>query len=234
MANQNEVSTAISQSPWFQDVPEEGLQKLAKASKVEKYAKNSFLFCAGDLTRSIYCLLEGRIRVSIVSSIGQEFAINDVEVHGWMGEAGLFSEKGRVLELQFKEAGRALNIPRNVVLALADEYPVIYKNILKDHMDISRASFELLGGMLFYPLKARLAGRILALLEDYGKPCEEGTRLDISLSQKDFARFILGSRQRINKIFREWDDKGMVLMKDGRYIIPDIARLEEEVELQDE
>jgi len=79
-----------------------------------------------------------------------------------------------------------------------------------------------------------LAGRILALLEDYGKPCEEGTRLDISLSQKDFARFILGSRQRINKIFREWDDKGMVLMKDGRYIIPDIARLEEEVELQDE
>jgi CRP/FNR family cyclic AMP-dependent transcriptional regulator len=201
MANQNEVFNAIRLSPWFQDVPEEGLLKLAKASKVEKYAKNSFLFCAGDLTKSIYCLLEGRIRVSIVSSIGQEFAINDVEVHGWMGEAGLFSEKGRVLELQFKEAGRALNIPRN---------------------------------MLFYPLKARLAGRILALLEDYGKPCEDGTCLDIALSQKDFARLVLGSRQRINKIFREWDDQGMIMMKDGRYIVPDVERLLKEVELQDE
>jgi CRP/FNR family cyclic AMP-dependent transcriptional regulator len=234
MAIQTDVPAIIRSSDWFKDIPEDAIQKLAKATKIEKYAKNSFLFCAGDITKSIYCLLEGRIRVSIVSSIGQEFALTDIEPLGWMGDASLFSEEGRVLELQFKEAGRALNIPRNVVLAIADEYPTVYKNLLKDHMIRTRQTYLLLGGMLFYPLKSRLAGRILSLLEEHGTPCEEGTRLNISLSQKDFARLILGSRQRINKIFREWDDLGIILMKDGRYIIPDITRLEKEVELQDE
>ncbi|MFT7111232.1 MAG: hypothetical protein ACI843_002912, partial [Psychrobacter glaciei] len=33
---------------------------------------------------------------------------------------------------------------------------------------------------------------------------------------------------------REWDDQGMIIMKDGRYIVPDLDRLLKEVELQDE
>jgi CRP/FNR family cyclic AMP-dependent transcriptional regulator len=234
MSIQTNVADIIRQSPWFKDLPEDGVQKLAKATKIERYEKNSFLFCAGEITKSIYCLLEGRIRVSIVSSIGQEFSLTDIEPNGWMGDASLFSEEGRVLELQFKEAGRALNIPRNTVLAVADEYPSVYKNLLQDHMLRTRQTYMLLGGMLFYPLKSRLAARIISLLKEHGVTCEEGTRLDISLSQKDFAGLVLGSRQRINKIFRQWDDEGTILMKNGCYIIPDIGRLEAEIELQDD
>lgn len=234
MSNQIDVPEIIRQSPWFQGIPEEAIGKLAKAAKIEKYAKNSFLFCAGEITKSVYCLLEGRVRVSIVSSIGQEFSINDVEPGGWAGEASLFSEEARILELQFKEAGRALNIPRNIVLDVADEHPIVYKNMLKVSMDQARQTFSLLGGMLFYPLKSRLAGRILSLLEHHSVPCEEGLILDMNLSQKDFARLILGSRQRINKIFREWDEEGIVIQKNGKYIITDVDYLEKEIELTDE
>lgn len=234
MTNQIDVPAIIKNSDWFKSLPDDAINKLAKAAKIEKYAKNSFLFCAGDITKSIYCLIDGRVRVSIVSSIGQEFSLTDIEPNGWMGDASLFSEEGRVLELQFKEAGRALSIPRNLVLSIADEYPTVYKDLLKDHMERTRQMYLLLGGMLFYPLKSRLAGRILSLLEEHGVPCEEGTKLDMSLSQKDFARLVLGSRQRINKIFREWEIKGMIKVKDSRYIIPDLDRLAQEVELQDE
>ncbi len=146
-----------------------------------------------------------------------------------------FLMEGRVLELQFKEPGRALNIPRNIVLAVADEYPSVYKNLLKDHMHRTRQTYMLLGGMLFYPLKSRLAGRILSLLEEHKYPVRRrGYTLTWNLSQKDFARLILGSRQRINKIFREWDEEGIVLLKNGKYIITDIEYLEKEVELKDE
>ena len=58
-----------------------------------------------------------------------------------------------------------------------------------------------MAGIAFYPLRARLAGRLLVLRLDYGVPCDEGDLLDVHLSQSDFARLCLGSRQRINKFF---------------------------------
>lgn len=229
-----DVASIIDRSPWFVDLPPEAKQKLISACKITKYKKNSFLFSAGDVTKSIYCLIDGRIRVSITSSIGQEFAINDLEPESWLGEASLFSNEGRVLELQFKEDGHAISIPNSVILQVGDQYPIMYRSILQDGLKRTRSMYELLGGMLFYPLKSRLAGRILYLLQDHGKEKEDGIYLDINLSQKEFARMVFGSRQRINKIFRQWEDDGIVLMKENQYFIPDIERLQQEVELLDE
>ncbi len=233
--NENiDVAGIIDRSPWFKELPSEAKQKLVAAAKIEKYPKNSFLFCVGDVTQRVHCLIGGRIRVSVTSPLGQEFALQDIEPENWLGEAALFSEEGRVLELQFKEAGQALSIHRNVILEVGSEHPMMFSYILKDHLQRTRGMYELLGGMLFYPLKTRLAGRILYFLEEHGEEADGGIYLDMNLSQQDFARLVFGSRQRINKIFRQWNEQGVMIMKANRYFIPDLARFEQEVELVEE
>jgi hypothetical protein len=56
-------------------------------------------------------------------------------------------------------------IPRAVVLAVGDEHPLMYRNIFRHHIMRSRGIYRLLVGMAFYPLRSRLAGRLLALIE---------------------------------------------------------------------
>ena len=89
-------------------------------------------------------------------------------------------------------------------------------------------------GILFYPLSARLAGRLLEQAQLHGVQTEQGIRLDISLSQSDFANLVMGSRPRVNKIFGQWRDKNIVVMEQGKYLIKNLAALEDELELIDE
>ncbi|MBC8381050.1 MAG: helix-turn-helix domain-containing protein [Pseudomonadales bacterium] len=57
--------------------------------------------------------------------------------------------------------------------------------------------------------------------------------IDIELSQDDFARLCLGSWQRVNKIFREWTEKGILGMQSDRYLIYDMSALQRELTVEE-
>ena len=228
---QHEFEQIISRSPYFANIPDSAAHELVAASKIVEYKTNEFIFTIGEVTTFVFCILSGRVRVSIASSAGDEFAVTDFKAEQWLGQESLFNDKPRLLNMQAKEPTNILKIPRKTVLEIGASYPLMYRSMLAHHIELTRGMYELLGGMLFYPLKSRLAGRILILLQEYGEEADHGIYLSVKLSQNDFARLSMGSRQRINKIFREWNKDGIVIMKSDRYFIPDVEILEREAEL---
>ena len=54
----------------------------------------------------------------------------------------------------------------------------------------------------------------------------------MKLTQNDFARLALGSRQRVNKIFRKWGERGIIERRGDRLAILDLPSLEAEVSLE--
>ncbi|GAA6136243.1 hypothetical protein NBRC116188_30330 [Oceaniserpentilla sp. 4NH20-0058] len=223
-----DIAQIISNAPWFRDLPEDAKNTLITAARLEKHPKNSFLYAAGDIALKVHCLVEGRIRAILTSPQGQEFGLDDFKPITWVGEAMLFSDEREVLSLQFKESGKTVSLNRNIVLEVAGKHPSIYRNILKSQIQRNRGMYRLMGGMLFYPLKSRLAWRILYFLKHHSYEADGGTYLDIHFSQQDLARLVFGSRQRVNKIFKLWSEAGVVLVRDKKYFIPDVNRLIEE------
>ena len=63
------------------------------------------------------------------------------------------------------------------------------------------------------------------LIEVHGGREGSSARLETTMSQSDFAKLIGGSRQQVNRVFRQWNDEGIVLFKDGQYHVPAIDRL---------
>jgi hypothetical protein len=105
----------------------------------------------------------------------------------------------------------------------------LYRNLYRAVWVNTRGLYEILEAMLFYPLKARVAGRVLVLIADHGHRVEDGVLLDIKLSQNDFARLAMGSRQRVNGIFRDWDKQGLVESRGDYLLIKDIEGLQREM-----
>jgi CRP/FNR family cyclic AMP-dependent transcriptional regulator len=131
---------------------------------------------------------------------------------------------------QVKEKAQILSIPRNVVLEVGKQFPVLYRNLFKNSIRNERQLYALMGGMLFYPLRVRLAGRLLILLEEHGEVTSDGVMLETRLSQNDFAQLAMGSRQRVNKIFREWVERGILSMVGENYLVTDMERLRAELD----
>lgn len=219
----------IAAGPWFVDVPSAGIDRLTEAATTKVCAVNHRLYTLGEPTREVYGLQSGRIRISMSGPQGQEFATVDHEPGAWLGEPGLVSDAPRVLDGRVIEEAQILVMPRSVVLAVAAEYPVVYRNLFHYVQNTLREVHELLSFILFYPLKSRVAGRLVFLAVDHGEPVEEGVLMDIKVSQNDFAHLALGSRQRVNLIFRDWASRGLVELRGDRLLIRDMQALEEEV-----
>lgn len=225
----NEITELINESHWFKCLDEQSVAYLLKHAQQKIIQKKSYLHTVGSFTNEIYCLVKGRMRITMTSSEGQVFAVTDLDKQVWFGEAVLVHEKHRLLDAVAKEDSLVLCFPKKIVLEMCEKYPQIYKQIFKVNVMRTRGLFELLSGMLFYPLRARLAGRLLELIKDHGDHINEGILLDVKLNQNDFARFSMGSRQSVNKIFREWVNADIVVMHEQKYLIKNLKALREEL-----
>ncbi len=224
-----EIQALVKESHWFNCLDDASVSYLSKHAQQKIVKKKSYLYSIGDYTNEIYCLVNGRIRITMTSSEGQVFAVTDLDKQVWFGEASLVHDKHRLLDAVAKEDSLVLSFPKSIVQDLCEKFPQIYKQIFKVNVMRTRGLYELLGGMLFYPLRARLAGRLLELIKDHGDHINEGILLDVKLNQNDFARFSMGSRQSVNKIFREWYNADIVVMHKQKYLIKDLKALRSEL-----
>jgi CRP-like cAMP-binding protein len=230
---QFDIAAIITAAPWFREATDSALQTLIDAAKVRHIKTDEHIFCLGDKLTEVYMVLAGRVRLNITSSLGQEFALVDMEDNYWFGEAAIADGESKALEAQAQGPATILAIPMKAFNKACEISPVIYKNLFKETVQRSRGLYTLLAGLAFYPLRARLAGRLLSLIEDHGIETDKGVLIDIKLSQNDFARLSLGSRQRINKIFREWNEREIVVQESDHYCIKNVDALTAETELHD-
>ncbi|WP_076000735.1 Crp/Fnr family transcriptional regulator [Pseudohalioglobus lutimaris] len=220
----------VADSPWFTGLPGDALQQLAASATIRPYPRGSQVYSEGQVTQEVFCVVTGRLRVAISSSEGHDFAIIDLSHGFWFGEPVLANDAPRVTSVQAMTAADVLAIPRQVVLEVADAYPLMYRNLFHDHVAGTRKLYGLLGGMLFYPLRARVASRLLSFADEFGVADESGTRIDIKLTQNDLARLSLGSRQRVNKVLRTFTEQGLIETRDDRVVVRDRDGLLAEVE----
>ena len=230
---QFDIASIIADAPWFREASDDALEALIKAAKVRHIKTDKYIYCLGDQLTEVYMVLAGRVRLNITSSLGQEYALIEMEENYWFGEAAIADGQSKALEAQAQGPATILVIPMKAFNKACQLSPIIYKNLFKETVQRSRGLYTLLAGLAFYPLRARLAGRMLSLIGDHGIETAKGVLIDIKLSQKDFARLSLGSRQRINKIFREWNEREIVVQESDHYCIKDLAALTAEIELHD-
>jgi len=219
----------IAASRWFEAAPDAVLDALAAAASIRPYAANSHIWMAGQTTTDIYGVVSGRVRVYQSTETGQEFALIEWETGAWLGEQTLANDEPNMLSVQVLADSEILVIPRQVVIAVGETWPRLYQNLFREDWANTRGLYEILSGVLFYPLRARLAGRVLLLMQEHGQRQEDGVLIDIKVSQNDFARLSMGSRQRVNAIFRDWARQGLVETRDEHLLIRDIDGLTAEL-----
>lgn len=220
----------IAGCSWFDGAPDAVLEQLLEAASVRELAANEYLWAMGETNTELFGVVDGRVRMYVSSANGQEFALVDREQDSWLGEACMKDDLGRAIGARAMTPTRVLAIHRKAMLAVAEEWPLLYRNLFLHQVVTSRGLYRILSAVLFYPLKARVAGRLLDLAREHGERVESGTQIDIKVSQNDFARLAMGSRQRVNRIFRDWEKRGLVATLDEHLLITDLALLEQEMQ----
>ncbi|WP_211357833.1 Crp/Fnr family transcriptional regulator [Colwellia demingiae] len=228
------INFLINSSAWFEGVPEEGRDMLIKSARLKHYENKKYLYRLAQESDFVYAVVSGFVRIKISSIAGQEFSITEFSANEWFGEFSLTNQPAQMFEAQVLENSSIIEIPKRVVQTVADKYPIIYKNLFVFQANRTLKMSELLGGMLFYPLAARLAGRILWFAHHYGDENEAGILINKKMSQQELAELTMGSRQRINKTLKEWERAGILEIQGQQYFIKNIPALKEKTQMNNE
>lgn len=229
LVDAQQVVALIKKSSWFAGLPEAVIANLAAQARVREYQRGEYVYLVGDTLENLYCVVSGKVRISMISVEGQKFLITDLDGGQWFGETALAEQTLRVQEARAEANSLVISMSARSVTTIADKFPGLYKNVLFSHFRRTQLMYDLLAGMVFYPLKSRLAGRILHLAERHGRPTSDGIALEVKMSQLEFAQMTMGSRQRVNKVLRDWVQRGILRKQSEYYEITDVEALEAEV-----
>ncbi|MCX2977146.1 Crp/Fnr family transcriptional regulator [Candidatus Marimicrobium litorale] len=220
-----EAKSSLKKARWARKVSDEALDGMLEHATFRSDSRKSHIFRLGDPSSRFYGLLSGQVRLTIPAETGDEFIIMDVTKGRWFGGTSLTENAPRTADALALVDTEIVEIPASVVRETAEKFPRIYKNLFAEQSLYVRLLCNLMASMLFFPLKARLANRLLMLIVLDGRREGRAAYLETTLSQSDFAKLVSGSRQQVNRVFRQWNDEGIVNFADGQYHIPSVKRL---------
>lgn len=219
---------AVLAIPFLRDAPEAARRALLAGGRMTQAASGSQIMRQGDAATDLVILLEGRLRVSVMSLGGRELTFRLLEPIQPVGEVAVLDGGPRTANVQAIAPSRLLVLPRAhclEMLALHPELALCMMRVLCARLRDTSLGLERVATQR---LPSRMAHLLLNLAAEYGRPSPSGgVLLPMRLSQGDMAALVAATREAVNKQLAEWREAGVLALERGQIVICDAGALVE-------
>ena len=118
------------------------------------------------------------------------------------------------------------------VLRVADleraiaEHPRMALNLMRSLSERLRTAEDQIEALAFRPVPSRLAGKLLELMDRYGRVTPNGIRIDERFTHMQLAEMIGTSRETLTKVLNELRDAGLIDVRERLVWVLDVDGLE--------
>ena len=189
------------------------LQTAGVVRRTIRFDRDAVVFAQGGPANSVFYLLSGGVKLSVLSSSGKEAVVAMLGPGDFFGEGCLAGQPLRMCSATAVVPASALRIPKRDMARALHERPEFSDRFIS-HMLVRNIRIEEdLVDQLFNSSEKRLA-RTLLLLARYGK---EGAthRLLPKLSQETLAEMVGTTRSRVNFFMNKFRKLGFIEYNGG-------------------
>jgi CRP/FNR family cyclic AMP-dependent transcriptional regulator len=216
---------ALSRCPLFEQADARMLEPLASRLRRRRFRRNEVIFHQGDPGDSMHIVASGAIKIVLPSAEGEEAIIATLQPGDFFGELALLDGGPRSASATAVEPSETLVLPRAVLMELLGTVEDLGERLL---VGLARELRRLTGQVQelhFLDLAGRLAARLSALALQADPAAEGEVRLPWPYTQSDLASMIGGTRQSVNRLLRELEADGLIVISTDELIISDVAEL---------
>ncbi len=180
---------------------------------IVKFRKKQLIFSQGDPADAVFYLLEGKIRLTVVSKQGKEAVIATLESGNFFGEGGLAGQRIRMATATAVTVGSFVRIEKETIIRLLHNHPTFSELFITCLLSRNIRVEEDLVDQLFNSSEKRLA-RILLLLSRVGKESESEPVVP-TISQETLAEMIGTTRARVSFFMNKFKQLGFIEYSPG-------------------
>ncbi len=189
------------------------LARGGEGRSIVKFRKKQLIFSQGDPADAVFYLLEGKIRLTVVSKQGKEAVIATLESGNFFGEGGLAGQRIRMATATAVTGGSLVRIKKEAVIRLLHNHPTFSELFITCLLSRNIRVEEDLVDQLFNSSEKRLA-RILLLLSRVGKESESEPVVP-TISQETLAEMIGTTRARVSFFMNKFKQLGFIEYSPG-------------------
>lgn len=159
----------------FSELQEDQIDYLVTGTRLVALSRGSNLFNRGDRAHGFYILLEGQIKLGVVSPQGDEKIIGLIQPGESFGEAVLFLERSFPIYAQATLDSKVLLITRDVIFNILDKDVTVVRRMLAGISARNRQLVNDIESISLQNSTQRLIGYLLQISTD--SPNSERVRL---------------------------------------------------------
>lgn len=192
--------------PLLARLPEADLKALASRGRVRSHRAGAVLFREGDPGDALYVVVEGNVRVAVLSAGGVEATVALLGPGEFVGDLALLDGRPRSASAIAHRATKTLVVTRDDFRRWLSERPKASFALLESLSLRVRRTDEALADLSFLGLPQRLAKRLLALSDGPER---------VRITQAELASMLGVSRESVNKQLNQFAREGWIALGRG-------------------
>jgi CRP/FNR family cyclic AMP-dependent transcriptional regulator len=185
------------------------LSIIDRGKKILTLKKNQILFSQGDDSDAVFYILEGKVKLTVVSLKGKEAVIAVLERGAFLGEACLTAQLVCMKTATSMGASRIVRIEKADMLRVLHEEPAFSELFMVYLLSRNIRIEEDLVDQLFNSSEKRLA-RVLLLLAHYGKESNKTELLTLKINQETLADMIGITQSKVSFFMNKFRKLGFI------------------------
>lgn len=218
-------NASIQAGAWFADLSEPLRHAILGRARVRHVAAGTRLAQRGEAAASWFGVASGAARLGTALSDGRNFTLDFVGPSQWFGDIALIDDKPLDLDVVAHGPVTLLQVSKADLKRLVDGYDELRDALLQLNCQRLRHMFRRFEELHTLPLAQRLARQVQRLARQFGRPAAPGVCIELGVSQGDLAAMVGGSRQRVNRAWRQMHHLDIVRLGQARLLVLDEARL---------
>jgi len=189
------------------------LDKVGEGRTMADYQKNQIVFSQGDAADAIFCIQNGKVKLTVVSKHGKEAVIAIMGVGDFFGEGCLAGQPLRMATAATMSACAIVRLEKRGMIRVLHDEPAFSEVFLAYLLSRNARLEDDLVYSLFNSSEKRLA-RVLLLMANFGK---EGTPLPVipQISQEKLAGIVGITRSRVSFFMNRFRKLGLINYNGG-------------------
>jgi CRP/FNR family transcriptional regulator, cyclic AMP receptor protein len=222
-------SAYLKQVTIFSSLNDDEVHDLMTVAKTRRFRAGEVIFHRDDPGQVLYIIKEGKVKICLISTDGQELSLVVFGKGEYFGEFALLDGLPRSADAVALENVICYTVQRSDFHNVIMKNPKIAIQVLEVLVKRLRSTDQQVEDLIFLDVYGRVAKKLLELAETHGTKVEDGTRIDVRLTQQELASMVGASRESVNKVMGYFMDRGVISTDKYRITIHRITDLQQRI-----
>ncbi|MEK5443765.1 Crp/Fnr family transcriptional regulator [Fredinandcohnia sp. FSL W7-1320] len=215
-------------------ISDELTELLKSANQVINMKKGTYLFREGMKASELYLILSGRVKVSKGTSDGNELSLRICSQNEIVGELTLFTDQPKYLfDCRILEDCEIAVIQKDELEKKLFENTTLAFEFMKwmsDHFRKTQTKFR---DLVLLGKKGALYSTLIRMTNSYGVEKENGTLIDLRLTNQELANFCATTRESVNRMLHDLRVKDIISVQKGYITIHDLGYIKKAIQCEE-